>query len=364
MNILKGMTLAIAGGGVVGLTLAVRAAWSGADVIVYAPSAPSSPSASMVAAGMLAPAFEAALDPASAAHFPLFRYARDLWPDLIARLGLPAADLDRRGALWVDIDSDEGRALDIAARLTATGAQSEMLSASEVIALSPQLSPQICGGVYTPDDWRIDPSALLAALERALAAAGGRRVDAKLAVDGRGVWRVDGASVEADSLVIAVGDGWGGFIDIAPSLKVLSPIKGQLVRIEGPPLDSPVLRTRGGYLAPGAHGVVAGATMEAGRSDLTCDLGVAQTFVDLATRLVPGLAWADREARVGVRAATPDGLPLVGRSGRPDIRLAIGLRRNGWLLAPLVADMILADLAGEPPLPHAARLRADRFDQT
>jgi len=34
-----------------------------------------------VAAGMLAPAFESALDPSSFGHFALLRTARDLWPD-------------------------------------------------------------------------------------------------------------------------------------------------------------------------------------------------------------------------------------------------------------------------------------------
>jgi glycine oxidase len=42
--------------------------------------------------------------------------------------------------------------------------------------------------------------------------------------------------------------------------------------------------------------------------------------------------------------------------------LAVGARRNGWLLAPLVARTVAAYVAGEDPGPHAARLDPRRFD--
>ena len=47
----------------------------------------------------------------------------------------------------------------------------------------------------------------------------------------------------------------------------------------------------------------------------------------------------------------------------PDLLLATGLRRNGWLLAPLVAGMIADYLAGEDPGPHARRLDPQRFER-
>ncbi|HYE45155.1 MAG TPA: FAD-dependent oxidoreductase, partial [Caulobacter sp.] len=65
--------------------------------------------------------------------------------------------------------------------------------------------------------------------------------------------------------------------------------------------------------------------------------------------------------RTGIRGATPDGLPLVGPSVRPGVWLAMGARRNGWLLAPLVAAMTRAYLAGEDPGPWAPHLDARRF---
>jgi glycine oxidase len=65
------------------------------------------------------------------------------------------------------------------------------------------------------------------------------------------------------------------------------------------------------------------------------------------------------QASAGVRSATPDGLPLVGESSRPGVFLALGARRNGWLLAPMIAGLMARSLAGKD-LP--ARLHARRFD--
>ena len=63
----------------------------------------------------------------------------------------------------------------------------------------------------------------------------------------------------------------------------------------------------------------------------------------------------------GVRAATSDGLPMVGASAAPGVVLAVGARRNGWLLAPLVAQLVAACVTGRDPGPYAAALDPARF---
>jgi glycine oxidase len=65
----------------------------------------------------------------------------------------------------------------------------------------------------------------------------------------------------------------------------------------------------------------------------------------------------------GVRAATPDGLALVGRSAAPRVILATGARRNGWLLAPLIASAVAACVLGRDPGALAARLDPARFSK-
>ena len=146
----------------------------------------------------------------------------------------------------------------------------------------------------------------------------------------------DGSTVVADLLVIATGASTS-LARLAPELADLTPIKGHILEFEGVKVGPEVVRFAGGYLCPTPTGCLVGATMEPGRSDTTLDPGQVAALRSRAALYAPVLADAPMIARAGVRAATPDGLPLVGRSRAPGVWLAVGARRNGWLLAPQVA---------------------------
>src|SRR4051794_39676025 len=79
-------TVTIAGAGVLGLASALALARAGCAVTVCDPGGPDN--ASTVAAGMIAPVFEAVLDAAAGPHFHLLMAGRDLWPGLAARTGV------------------------------------------------------------------------------------------------------------------------------------------------------------------------------------------------------------------------------------------------------------------------------------
>jgi glycine oxidase len=106
---------------------------------------------------------------------------------------------------------------------------------------------------------------------------------------------------------------------------------------------------------------MAGATMEEGRADRGADRATAQRLRFAAARLFPALLNASYTAAAGVRAATRDGLPLVGPWRRPGVILACGARRNGWLLAPLMAQVIVERLLGGPASPAARAFDPARF---
>ena len=100
--------------------------------------------------------------------------------------------------------------------------------------------------------------------------------------------------------------------------------------------------------------------MEPGRRDLEPDPAeaarqVAAGLLLLAVSGEPGLT------RVGIRGATDDGLPLAGPSGEPGLHLALAPRRNGWLMGPLVARVVVDGIEGRPPLADAAALDPRRF---
>lgn len=317
---LRGVKVTVAGAGALGLATALELARRGAAVAVFDPAA-SGDNASGVAAGMLAPASEAALDPASAGHFELLRHARDLWGDLADGIGLA---IDRSGAAYMG-----ERLGEVAARMRSIGARVSLYG----------------DRLLTPDDWRLSPRPALAAL-RAAATAEGVAFETAEAPPGA-------------PLVVATGAGGAG---LAPELAHIEPIKGHILRLSGGPDTGPVLRGDGVYICPDAQGAAVGATMERGLADRSIDPAMVERLRRAASDLLPELSGLDFRAETGVRAATPDGLPMVGPSTAPGVIVAAGARRNGWLLAPLVGQVVAAYLAGDDPGPYAARLDPRRFD--
>ncbi|MDO9472757.1 MAG: FAD-dependent oxidoreductase [Caulobacter sp.] len=324
MATLTGARVTVAGAGALGLCIALELARGGSEVTVRDPAAPGD-NASGVAAGMLAPAFETALDATSADHLDLLLAARDLWPELAERVGI---GLDRSGAAY------HGEHIGaVAARLKALGAAAGIYG----------------DRVYTREDWRLSPRPALAALRSAAEACGVRFEQARAEAPG------DGAL-----LVLATGAERRG---LAPELALLEPIKGHILRLSGGPDIGPVIRGDGVYIVPDAAGASVGASMERGVDDRVVDAARVAALREAAKALLPELADLEVRAETGVRAATPDGLPMVGRSAAPGVLLAVGARRNGWLLAPLVAQVVAAYVAGDDPGPFAARLDPRRFDR-
>ena len=343
---LKGTRWVVAGAGVLGAAIAWKLALAGAGVTLCDPAA-AGDNASGIAAGMLAPAFEAALDPGAGLSFAQLIAARDRWPDFAAQAGI---DLDRSGAMRAGHDAEH-----IASVLAALGAEHCMLTGSQAAALSPGFNP-VHPAVFTSEDWRLDAPTALACLITAAGNAGVRIVLVSLVGFEPGEARLStGEVIAADGLVAATGWGaatrWGA--SLAPELACLIPIKGQLLRSTAGPLQGPVVRGAGVYVAPSLSGAVVGATMQTGASDRAIELTEIQRLLASGAALYPALADAAFAPSAAVRAATPDGLPLVGASLKPGVLLAAGARRNGWLLAPWVAERIVALASGRGRADHA-----------
>lgn len=355
MSVLKGLRLVVAGAGAVGSVLALQLARAGAEVVLADPGA-SGDNASGVAAGMLAPVFEALLDAPAAPLHPLLLQAQDAWAQV---LGPQAGLLDQSGAMFRAPSPDAGDRM--AERAEHLGAELQRITAEQAQAMLPGL---IGDGVwmFTPQDWRLDPRAALSALYEAFAAEGGRRIDTGVLSFETGMARLgDGSAMPADGVILATGPKAEGWID-APADRWLSPIKGQILRFAGAgPMVGPVVRAPGVYAVPGADGLVVGATMEEGISDLTIDPHAVARLQATASTLFPYLADLSPIASAGIRASTPDGAPVVGAGGRPGLWVARGARRNGWLLAPLIAEVMIERLAGGPSSIAAAAFDPARF---
>jgi glycine/D-amino acid oxidase-like deaminating enzyme len=105
------------------------------------------------------------------------------------------------------------------------------------------------------------------------------------------------------------------------------------------------------YIVPWLNGrVLVGATVEDAGYDERATAAGVRDLLEAGCTLVPHLWQASfEEARVGLRPASPDGLPLVGESEvLPGLIYATGHYRNGVLLAPLTASLVKAIVMGEP----------------
>jgi glycine/D-amino acid oxidase-like deaminating enzyme len=100
------------------------------------------------------------------------------------------------------------------------------------------------------------------------------------------------------------------------------------------------------YLVPWTNGsLLVGATAEEAGFDERATVAGVRDLLDAVSELVPR-AWQAgfSGVRVGLRPATPDELPMIGRSTVMDgLVYATGHYRNGILLAPLTAKLV-ADL--------------------
>jgi glycine oxidase len=349
----------VVGGGVVGLGVAWRCALSGLDVRVFDSSG--GRGATWAAAGMLAPVTEVHYGEEALLELNLESSRR--YPAFVAELE-EASGLDtgyrRSGTLMVALDADENRALDDVFRFQRElGLEVRRLTGRETRAEEPALAPNARGGILVAGDHQVDNRALLAALEKACAAAGttvGHETVERVEVRDDRVEAVSltgGGRVACGAVVVAAGS-WSGRIGGLPPwcAAAVRPVKGQLVHLRGTPLASKNVRGLDAYLVPRADGrLVVGATVEDRGWDTSVTAGGVHELLRAAYELLPGVAELElTETIAGLRPATPDNAPLIGPTGVDGLLLATGHYRNGVLLTPVTAEAVAAFLgAGEPP---------------
>lgn len=357
--------ICVIGGGAVGLFCAWRLAQGGARVTLVEPRplvTADPTAASWAAAGMLGAVSEALGEPAAAmpARVALGLRAVEAWARAARDLA-PAAALFPLGTVTLGDTPERDAALDpLAAAAREAGAVVEIVSGAALAARGLPVAPHVARALVTPFEALVDiPVALGALVAHATAAGVALRAGVAVAVERTGdglqvaVAGVDAAvEVQAcDAVVAAPGVGPHGALAAAiPALGLLAPTKGQMALLDA--TAPAIVRAAGVYMAPRPDGLVIGATMEPGRTDFDVDPAAIARLRASAAHAAPWLAEAPlRRAWAGVRPMSPDGAPLVGPSGPPGCYVAAGHSRNGWLLAPLTAE-IIADLifgAGRPP---------------
>jgi glycine oxidase len=366
-------SVVVVGGGVIGSAIAWTLARDGASVMLLERDDVAA-HASGVAAGMLQPLGEswgrggfANLGLRSLAMFP------EIIADLREHTGIDP-EYHESGALSVAFDDDDERDLRERAATWADHGL-EWLDAKAVRTAEPRLAPDARGGLWSPREAHAR-SALLARAFATGAAQRGARVETGVTAlgllrEGRRVTGVRTTAGDRPGAEVVLCQGpwapmgldWLGS-DASWELPVV-PVRGQIAAIEAPrpPLYS-VIAGAGIYLVPKQDGsLVVGATQEEVGFDCRVTAGGLDEVLAAGTRVVPALADSRfLEAWAGLRPATPDRLPVIGRvPGVEGLVLATGHFRNGILLSPVTARLV-ADLVLGKGLPdEAAAFSPARF---
>jgi glycine oxidase len=370
----------VLGGGVIGMSVALGARERGMSVTVLERHGAGS-GTSRVAAGMLAPVAEAEFGAGGRRQLELGMRSAQIWPEFASRLEAIAGmqvGLMRTGTLLIARDEDEARELErqISFR-DSLGLRARRLRPTEARELEPALAPTVRLALEAPEDHSVDPRLLLAALSSACLSTGVQLREhtpvARVETDAgfervTGVTLADGQFVAAAQVVLAAG-AWIDQIDGLPAHARIPvrPVKGQLLRLRdpaGPGLLRRVVRFEGGYLVPRADGrYVLGATVEERGFELAPTAGGVFELLRDAHELVPGVSELEiEELCVGLRPGTPDNAPAIGPGALEGLTWAAGHHRNGILLAPLTAELVVELLAGnEPSSPLLAACAPDRF---
>jgi glycine oxidase len=343
--------VAIAGGGLIGLSCALVLRRRGLQVTVLEAGA-AMKEASWAAGGMLA-----VEDPENPpALLPLSRYSRGLYETFLQ-------EIEVLSGKPVPLRTHETVQVLDTPRIGTAGIP---LSREEARRLVPGLS-EADHHYLLLEEASLDPRDLCAALPLAVRAAAVdlREHERVLSVEADGdevLLSSDTGAVRADAFVNCCG-AWAGALDASAGV---TPCKGQMLVVAQPesPQLTRVVRSAEVYLIPRGDGrIVIGATVEdAGYSKQVEPAAMAILRKRAATLWPPALDAPYVESWAGLRPGSADGLPFIGRrEGRGAAHfLATGHLRNGILLAPGTAHALADLVCGIAPVVDLAPFRPHR----
>jgi D-amino-acid dehydrogenase len=353
----------VIGGGIVGASAAYHLARSGVHVTLIDQAQPGQ--ATAAGAGIIAPG--TSFKP-PAAFFPLAFRAVAYYEELLAHLaddGESNTGYETVGLLHVATTEEEAARLPILLQLfkerRAAGVKNlgelRLFNAQEARALFPALCT-VQSAIYVAGAARLDGRLMRDALRGAAQFRGARIVvtnhEATLVREGKRVTQVvaDGQTFSAESVILAAGAWSGQFAETLGVTLPVYPQRGQILHLQGPVEASHwpiVVGFHSHYLLTFSDGrVVAGATREEHAGfDVRVTASGGHEILSEALRIAPGLADTTlHEIRIGLRPATPDGLPILGSVPQVEnVFLATGHGASGLQLGPysgtLVADLAL-----------------------
>jgi glycine oxidase len=345
---MKKFDVAIAGGGLIGASIALDLAGAGLGVGLFDRQEPGL-EASWAGAGILSPAPESA---ALFALVPLAKASMAIYPEfvrMVEEASGRSVGYRPKGTLQALFSRHAREELSTVIALHhGLGLRAEPLSARDARALEPALSEDLEAGVLRPAEASVDNRALTQAV---LEAARRRGVQFFSARGAEAIWREGGRclglnlkneKVEAQWTVIAAGCFSANIQGVAPYAPV-RPAKGQMVALRADDLKiERVLWSEKIYLVPRNDGrILAGATVEYTGFEKVLTAGGLEKILAGAIELSPGLAGSRvEETWAGLRPDSPDHLPILGPTDIDGLLIATGHFRGGILLTPITARLV------------------------
>lgn len=410
-------SVGVIGGGVIGLSAAVRLAQAGHGVTVFEPEAgrqaASWGNAGHIATEQIAPlaspatlrsaprrlfAFGGPLDLPPSAIGTWAPFAREFvaacrpgafrrgeaaleglltsalqdWRDLTADIGAPDLLRDNGHIVAWDTPDSARRGRQGWAEANTGSATADDVSAADLARLTALTPTPIHGAIRFSNSGQIaDLSRLATALEQALVAAGGGIVRAAASlriVDGRAM--IDGADCE--QVLVAAGVRSGALMAAVGHRVPLIAERGYHVRADLDPdqahrwpvnLPPVVFEDRAVILTRYDTEVQAAGFVEFNRPDAPPDLRKWARLERHVAEL--GLPVAGPLRRwMGSRPTLPDYLPAIGRSNRiANLTYAFGHQHLGLTLAAVTARLVIEMIDGAEPFVALAPFSLDRFSR-
>lgn len=310
----------------------------------------------------------------SEAQFELTRLSRDLWSEIAPKMP-KSAEYENCGTIWVAADAEELAEAERKERFyVSKGSGARVIGKEELYRLEPNLSEGLAGGLLVEDDsvtYQLSASKFFvdSAIEngaRVIFAKGISLEDKKLRLD-------NGESVKANVFVNAAGLAAPA---LSPEIKI-EPKKGHLVITDRYPGFVTRQIVELGYLKS-AHDsetnsvafniqprmtgqLLIGSSRQPGDGTKEVDKKILFRMLRRAFEYMPGLkSLSALRVWTGVRPATPDNLPYIGRSTtNKNVILAAGHEGLG-----ITTSLGTAELVADVVFERKSRIRTEPFSSS
>lgn len=371
----------VVGGGIIGKSIAFELARSGLKVVLIYPQQQNSDGASLASGAMLGAYGEITADQETLEEQLELEFrikAQKIYPDWLDRVREASGQeiFTTQGTFIIGNsagDRDRANLKRMKAQLETYNEPHEWVDPDDVPGLDANNSCPAYQALFIPGEGSVDSHNLLSALEVAIAQhPKGEVLDDKVVKidfgDTEGTWNIQTENhgcIATPNVVVCAGAKVPEVIGETLFSKLKLPAvlfsKGSSCILADAPHFPHTLRTPNRSFACGLHVVPrSGGRLYVGATNslrLTGKVTLGVQPQDLLYILGDGVNQFNtalrntriEEIRYGLRPITSDGIPLVGKTQFPGLFVATGTYRNGMLMAPLVAQVVTAELLGKQP---------------